>query len=91
MTATDKDTGYNAIIHYGLTEATSFYLGELSGHITTLQPLDYENCAQHTIVLKAFNPGDPHFRDTANVTGRENLPQRIYPSFCCKLFQGCYA
>ncbi|CAM5145461.1 unnamed protein product [Natator depressus] len=68
VTATDKDTGYNAIIHYGLTEATSFYLGELSGHITTLQPLDYENCAQHTIVLKAFNPGDPHFQDTANVT-----------------------
>ncbi|XP_013037677.3 protocadherin Fat 4-like isoform X2 [Anser cygnoides] len=67
-TATDKDIGYNAIIHYTIIGETSFYVGELSGAITTLQPLDYESHAQYTFILKAFNPGEPHLQDTANIT-----------------------
>ncbi|NXE25021.1 CELR3 protein, partial [Ardeotis kori] len=68
-TATDEDIGYNAIIHYTIIgEAYSFYVGELSGNITTLQPLDYESCSQYTFILKAFNPGEPSLQDTANVT-----------------------
>ncbi|XP_035408751.1 protocadherin Fat 4-like [Cygnus atratus] len=67
-TATDKDIGYNAIIHYTITGETSFYVGELSGAITTLQPLDYESHAQYTFILKAFNPGEPYLQDTANIT-----------------------
>ncbi|POI27159.1 hypothetical protein CIB84_009091, partial [Bambusicola thoracicus] len=67
-TATDKDTGYNAIINYAIIGETSFHVGELSGNISTVQPLDYESCAHYTFTLKAFNPGEPHLQDTANVT-----------------------
>ncbi|XP_025919928.1 protocadherin Fat 1-like [Apteryx rowi] len=68
-TAMDKDIGYNAIIHYTIIgETSSFYVGELSGNITSLQPLDYESSAQHTFILKAFNPGEPYLQDTANIT-----------------------
>ncbi|NXU50688.1 CELR3 protein, partial [Turnix velox] len=67
--ATDKDIGYNAIIHYTIIgETASFHIGELSGNITTLQPLDYESRSQYTFFLKAFNPGEPHLQDTANIT-----------------------
>ncbi|KFO88335.1 Cadherin EGF LAG seven-pass G-type receptor 3, partial [Buceros rhinoceros silvestris] len=67
--ATDEDIGYNAVIHYTiLGETASFYVGELSGNLTTLQPLDYESRAQYTFVLKAFNPAEPYLQDTTNVT-----------------------
>ncbi|NXV05625.1 FAT4 protein, partial [Cettia cetti] len=66
--ATDADIGYNAIIHYTITgETTSFHVGELSGDIATLQPLDYESHSQYMFILKAFNPGEPHLQDTANI------------------------
>ncbi|OXB76137.1 UNVERIFIED_CONTAM: hypothetical protein H355_005348 [Colinus virginianus] len=68
ITATDKDIGYNAIIHYTIIGEASFYVGELSGDISTLQPLDYESCAYYTFTLKAFNPGDPYLQDTTNIT-----------------------
>ncbi|NXU65158.1 CELR3 protein, partial [Horornis vulcanius] len=67
--ATDADIGYNAIIHYTITgETTSFHVGELSGDISTLQPLDYESHSQYMFILKAFNPGEPHLQDTTNIT-----------------------
>ncbi|XP_017600750.1 PREDICTED: protocadherin Fat 4 [Corvus brachyrhynchos] len=67
--ATDEDIGYNAIIHYTLTgETTSFHVGEISGDIATLQPLDYESHSQYMFILKAFNPGQPLLQDTANIT-----------------------
>ncbi|KAM7118497.1 cadherin EGF LAG seven-pass G-type receptor 2-like [Ciconia maguari] len=67
--ATDEDIGYNAIIHYTIIgETSSFHVGELSGNITTLQPLDYESRSQYTFILKAFNPGEPYLHDTANIT-----------------------
>ncbi|XP_061845642.1 cadherin EGF LAG seven-pass G-type receptor 1 [Colius striatus] len=67
--ATDADIGYNAIIHYTiLGETSSFHVGEVSGNITTLQPLDYESHSQYTFILKAFNPGEPDLQDTANIT-----------------------
>ncbi|NXI74050.1 CELR2 protein, partial [Anseranas semipalmata] len=72
-TATDKDIGYNAIIHYTIIGETSFRVGELSGAIATLQPLDYESQAQYTFILKAFNPGEPYLQDTANITDMDFL------------------
>ncbi|KAF1578907.1 Cadherin EGF LAG seven-pass G-type receptor 3, partial [Eudyptes moseleyi] len=72
--ATDEDIGYNAIIHYTIIgETSSFRVGELSGNITTLQPLDYESRSQYTFILKAFNPGEPHLQDTANITDMDLL------------------
>ncbi|NXM29909.1 CELR3 protein, partial [Oxyruncus cristatus] len=69
--ATDADIGYNAIIHYTITgETTSFRVGELSGDIATLEPLDYESRSQYTFTLRAFNPGEPDLQDTANITAR---------------------
>ncbi|NWI17698.1 CELR3 protein, partial [Crypturellus soui] len=68
-TAMDEDIGYNAIIHYTIIgETSSFYVGEISGNVTTLQPLDYESRAHYTFILKAFNPGEPYLQDTANIT-----------------------
>ncbi|KAF2987751.1 hypothetical protein EK904_015163 [Melospiza melodia maxima] len=67
--ATDADIGYNAIIHYTIIGETAlFHVGELSGDIATLQPLDYESQSQYKFILKAFNPGEPHLQDTANIT-----------------------
>ncbi|NWX10752.1 CELR3 protein, partial [Caloenas nicobarica] len=72
--ATDEDIGYNAIIHYTIIGETSlFHVGELSGNITTLQPLDYESRSLYTFILKAFNPGEPHLQDTANITDMDLL------------------
>ncbi|KFQ77809.1 Cadherin EGF LAG seven-pass G-type receptor 2, partial [Phaethon lepturus] len=71
---TDEDIGYNAIIHYAIIgETSSFHVGELSGNITTLQPLDYESHSQYTFILKAFNPGEPYLQDTANITDTNRL------------------
>ncbi|NXG43822.1 CELR3 protein, partial [Psilopogon haemacephalus] len=68
--ATDEDIGYNAVIHYTITgDPSLFHVGVLSGNITVLQPLDYESHSQYTFILKAFNPGEPHMQDTANITG----------------------
>lgn len=76
--ATDADIGYNAIIHYTITgETTSFYVGELSGDIATLQPLDYESHSQYMFILTAFNPGEPQLQDTTNITGSSTLPQKM--------------
>ncbi|NXF29814.1 CELR3 protein, partial [Nyctibius bracteatus] len=73
-TATDEDIGYNAVIHYTIIgETSSFRVGELSGNITTLQPLDYESRSQYTFILKAFNPGEPYLQDTANITDMDLL------------------
>lgn len=85
--ATDEDIGYNAIIHYTITgEPYLFHVGELSGNITVLQPLDYESHSQYTFILKAFNPGEPYMQDTANITGSSGLPEKIslreYFSMC---------
>ncbi|NXU93572.1 CELR3 protein, partial [Xiphorhynchus elegans] len=81
--ATDADTGYNAIIHYTITgEAAPFHVGELSGNISTLEPLDYESHSQYTFTLRAFNPGEPNLQGTASITGSSALPQKIHaPSF----------
>ncbi|KFP77160.1 Cadherin EGF LAG seven-pass G-type receptor 3, partial [Acanthisitta chloris] len=70
-TATDKDIGYNAIVHYSITgDTTPFHVGELSGNISSLQPLDYESHSMYTFILKAFNPGEPYLQDTANITAK---------------------
>ncbi|NXA04377.1 CELR3 protein, partial [Sapayoa aenigma] len=76
--ATDEDIGYNAIIHYTITgETTSFHVGELSGNITTLEPLDYESRSQYTFTLRAFNPGEPNLQDTASITGSSALHRKF--------------
>ena len=80
-TATDKDIGYNAVIQYTIIGETSFHVGELSGNISTVQPLDYESCAHYTFTLKAFNPGEPHLQDTTNITGSSILLQKIFLHF----------
>lgn len=86
--ATDEDIGYNAIIHYIIIgDTSSFHVGELSGNITTLQPLDYESCSQYAFILKAFNPGEPYAQDTANITGSSGLAQKIYLHFSWGIFQ----
>ncbi|NXV82131.1 CELR3 protein, partial [Atlantisia rogersi] len=67
--ATDDDIGPNAVIHYTIIgETATFHVGELSGTITTLHPLDYESRSQYTFILKAFNPGEPDLEDTADIT-----------------------
>ncbi|KFP80958.1 Cadherin EGF LAG seven-pass G-type receptor 3, partial [Apaloderma vittatum] len=80
--ATDKDIGYNAIIHYTITgDNSSFHVGEISGNITTLQPLDYESQSQYTFILKAFNPGEPRLEDTANITGETHVYTQTWTFF----------
>lgn len=77
--ATDADIGYNAIIHYTITgETISFHVGEFSGDIATLQPLDYESQSQYMLILKAFNPGEPHLQDTANITGNSTTEMNLH-------------
>ncbi|NWR69368.1 CELR3 protein, partial [Centropus unirufus] len=74
VAATDEDIGCNAIIHYTVIgETSSFHAGELSGNISTLQPLDYESRSQYTLILKAFNPGEPYLQDIANITDKDLL------------------
>ncbi|KAK6488758.1 protocadherin Fat 4-like [Huso huso] len=67
--ATDKDLGYNAIIHYMILKNTDspFYIGELSGRIGTLYPLDYETKNSYTFRVNAFNPGTD-YESTVDIT-----------------------
>ncbi|XP_053568619.1 protocadherin Fat 4-like [Bombina bombina] len=66
--ATDQDTGNNAQILYSFTISSSlFYIGENSGSLSTLQPLDYEKYPQYTLEVIAYNPENTHLQSTATV------------------------
>ncbi|XP_075451052.1 cadherin-23-like [Ascaphus truei] len=69
VSAVDEDIGYNALIFYSFTKASPlFYIGEMSGNISVLQPLDFEMTTQHIMEVIAYNPDDPQLQSTATVT-----------------------
>ncbi|XP_068088490.1 protocadherin Fat 4-like [Hyperolius riggenbachi] len=69
VSAADMDTAANALILYSITDVSHlFHIGEISGHITNLQPLDFESSAEHVMNVTAYNPRNPQFQSTATVT-----------------------
>lgn len=58
FTATDADSGLNGEIHYSLASQSPninpvFAVDSLRGTLTLLEPLDFENLTEYTLIIKA--------------------------------------
>ena len=69
ISATDADSGQNAVIRYSLTGIGSddFYINPESGMIFVVQPLDREDQPVYELTVIAFDLGEPPLNDTATV------------------------
>ncbi|XP_072266372.1 cadherin EGF LAG seven-pass G-type receptor 2-like [Pyxicephalus adspersus] len=68
ISAADVDLGDNSVIMYSFTKVSHlFYIGEISGCLSTLQPLDFETSRQHTMAVTAYSPRDPQYNSTTTV------------------------
>lgn len=71
MHATDADIGVNRIVRYSFVDESSaaglFELTPDSGIITLRAPLDRETQAEHRLVIRARDGGDPPLSATATV------------------------
>ena len=70
VTATDDDSGINAIIHYTIISGNDlgwFLLNEDTGLVTTVELLDYERSSTITIVIQAEDGGSPPHSTTVNL------------------------
>ncbi|PIO23256.1 hypothetical protein AB205_0144720, partial [Aquarana catesbeiana] len=68
VSAADADTGDNAHIMYSFTKVSSlFHIGETSGSLSILQPLDFEMSPKHVMTVIAYSPRNPKYWSTATV------------------------
>ncbi|XP_063774305.1 protocadherin Fat 4-like isoform X2 [Pseudophryne corroboree] len=96
VSAEDMDIGDNAIILYSFTNISHlFYIGEMSGNISILKPLDFETSSQHVLTVIAYSPSDPRNQSTATVTVHvedvnEEGPTMEYPVYHTVIWDGLY-
>ncbi|KAM5165237.1 protocadherin Fat 4-like [Mantella aurantiaca] len=68
VSAVDSDIGDNALIMYSFINVSHlFHIGEISGSLSNLQPLDFETSTQHVMTVTAYSPGNPKYQSTATV------------------------
>ncbi|KAM4040255.1 protocadherin Fat 4-like [Anomaloglossus baeobatrachus] len=97
VSAVDNDTGTNAVILYSFIEASNmFYIGEESGSISNLKPLDFEARAEHVLTVIAYSPNHHHAQSTATVTVHvedvnEEGPMVEYPVYHTVIWDGEFA
>ncbi|XP_023290467.1 protein dachsous [Orussus abietinus] len=74
LTATDLDSGPNGDLRYGLVAeippSGSFAVDSLTGALTLARPLDREDRAEYTLVLRASDRAPPGENLAATVTAR---------------------
>jgi len=86
VSATDRDTGTNAVISYGLqTPMNSFVCNPISGAISLLTPLDSESSGMFSLTVVARDSGMPSLSSEINITinvvdRNEMTPFIILPS-----------
>ncbi|XP_073528422.1 protocadherin Fat 4-like isoform X10 [Phyllobates terribilis] len=97
VSAKDRDSGPNAIVLYSFMEISNlFYIGEESGSISNLQPLDFEASAEHILHVIAYNPGNHQPHSTATVIVlvedvNEDGPMVEYPVYHTVIWDGEFA
>ncbi|KZC14672.1 Protein dachsous [Dufourea novaeangliae] len=74
LTATDLDSGLNGELRYGLVAEIpskgSFAVDSLTGALTLTKPLDREERAEYTLILRASDRASPGERLASTVTAR---------------------
>ncbi|XP_069624991.1 protocadherin Fat 4-like isoform X2 [Ranitomeya imitator] len=97
VSAEDRDTGPNAIVLYSFMEVSNlFYIGEESGSISNLKPLDFEESAEHKLYIVAYNRGNHQPHSTATVIVfvedvNEDGPMVEYPVYHIVIWDGEFA
>ncbi|XP_064354330.1 cadherin EGF LAG seven-pass G-type receptor 2 [Dromaius novaehollandiae] len=69
VTATDRDKGSNALVHYSIVSGNSrghFYIDAQTGALDVVSPLDYEASKEYTLRIRAQDGGRPPL---SNVSG----------------------
>nr|XP_033773923.1 cadherin EGF LAG seven-pass G-type receptor 2 isoform X1 [Geotrypetes seraphini] len=69
VTATDRDKGTNAVVHYSIMSGNTrgqFYIDAQSGNIDVVSQLDYEMTKEYTIRIRAQDGGRPPL---SNISG----------------------
>ncbi|XP_064452112.1 protocadherin gamma-B4 isoform X21 [Mirounga angustirostris] len=84
--ATDQDEGVNAQITFSFTEAgqiTQFDLNSITGEITILNTLDFEEVKEYSIVLEARDGGGMIAQCTVEIEVQDindNIPEVVFQS-----------
>ncbi|XP_004397916.1 PREDICTED: protocadherin gamma-B4 [Odobenus rosmarus divergens] len=84
--ATDQDEGVNAQITFSFTEAgqiTQFDLNSITGEITILNRLDFEEVKEYSIVLEARDGGGMIAQCTVEIEVQDindNIPEVVFQS-----------
>ncbi|XP_016779387.3 cadherin EGF LAG seven-pass G-type receptor 2 isoform X3 [Pan troglodytes] len=69
VTASDRDKGSNALVHYSIMSGNArgqFYLDAQTGALDVVSPLDYETTKEYTLRVRAQDGGRPPL---SNVSG----------------------
>ncbi|XP_069811225.1 protocadherin Fat 4-like isoform X2 [Dendropsophus ebraccatus] len=94
VSAEDSDIWPNAVIFYSFIEVSDlFYIGEESGCISNLKPLDFETSTEHVLTVIAQSPRNPHVENTATVIVKvedvnEEGPIVEYPVYHTVIWDG---
>ncbi|CAH1784160.1 unnamed protein product [Owenia fusiformis] len=89
ISATDKDDGSNARLRYSITGGNSqdmFGIDSLTGDLSILTDLDFENTRNYRLVVRAQDGGSPSKSNSTNVLVRvkdenDNTPRFLAPFF----------
>uniref|UniRef100_A0A8B9TRJ8 Cadherin EGF LAG seven-pass G-type receptor 2 n=1 Tax=Anas platyrhynchos TaxID=8839 RepID=A0A8B9TRJ8_ANAPL len=69
VTATDRDKGSNALVHYSIVSGNTrghFYIDAQTGALDVVSPLDYEASKEYTLRIRAQDGGRPPL---SNISG----------------------
>ncbi|XP_025912635.1 cadherin EGF LAG seven-pass G-type receptor 2-like [Apteryx rowi] len=69
VTATDRDKGSNALVHYSIISGNTrghFYIDAQTGAVDVVSPLDYEASKEYTLRIRAQDGGRPPL---SNISG----------------------
>ncbi|XP_068774552.1 cadherin EGF LAG seven-pass G-type receptor 2 isoform X2 [Struthio camelus] len=69
VTATDRDKGSNALVHYSIVSGNTrghFYIDAQTGAVDVVSPLDYEASKEYTLRIRAQDGGRPPL---SNISG----------------------
>ncbi|XP_056419607.1 protocadherin Fat 4-like [Hyla sarda] len=97
VSAVDLDFGPSTSLLYSFIEVSDlFYIGEESGFISNLKPLDFEEKTEHVLTVTARSFGNPHPESTATVivhveNVNEEGPTVEHPTYHMVIWDGEFA
>ncbi|KAL1494818.1 hypothetical protein ABEB36_010350 [Hypothenemus hampei] len=88
--ATDADQGVNAMIRYAIISGNTqsqFAIDSLTGDVSLVKPLDYENLRNYRLVIRAQDGGSPARSNTTQLLINVKDVNDNSPRFYTSLFQ----